>query len=621
MKHKKKHHARNPNMRRFSSFYWRRFCICLLAALAAGGMLFRNWYDETAWDITNSGGMWDSFFQEKFEDPEYFDRVMQKTGFDYEAIITPSAYDMIPSDFATLLFNPKTGEYHTSQPMARACTLEYGETKWYTCTDPETLRTLMQFDYHPHHLPYSLTGALEGKFYTTTVVDSIYVKGNEFRPAFIHKERYFEQKQIGESVDVSPADTDGWTFLPRGETKAKWRESNPYADGSEFYETDLCKNAFEFSSAYISSPPDNLPQKIIEQLASKFDQFYADYEYRLNARLQFAADYAAGKYPDMDDETAGERSEDAITEEEVRQLVQTLGNEMLNLSYIYNIERYACFGSQTVMIGGEQWKLMHFEQYHFWEQYIISLGNAALLLLLAAVLAALIWSAGIYIRYRKHFAIDEYRRMLTGTLAHDLKTPLTAISGYAENLREDTHADKRIYYSDAILQNTAYMDRIIADVLDLSKLETDSTVPRTQTDLLPLAQAMFEPYAQQLAERGITPEITGSGSMNCNAKMIEQALGNLAANAVRYTQEGGSIRVTVAARCIRIENDIPEDIPDAQALAEPFVKGDAARSSRTGSGLGLAIVSRIAALNGCKLHLRAENGVFIAELQQTKKHR
>lgn len=98
----------------------------------------------------------------------------------------------------------------------------------------------------------------------------------------------------------------------------------------------------------------------------------------------------------------------------------------------------------------------------------LSTGLLAMLVFLAVFLAV---GGFRYMKAKSAYDMKCYRIETTNAMAHDLKTPLTAISGYAENLLSQVQVDKREYYAKAILSNIEYMDQMIHDILELSKSE------------------------------------------------------------------------------------------------------------------------------------------------------
>ncbi|MBP1591591.1 MAG: HAMP domain-containing histidine kinase, partial [Oscillospiraceae bacterium] len=131
---------------------------------------------------------------------------------------------------------------------------------------------------------------------------------------------------------------------------------------------------------------------------------------------------------------------------------------------------------------------------------------------------------------------DEYRRSVINSLSHDLKTPLTIISGCAENLKENVDPEKREFYEDAIIENAKYTEKIINDALELSRSENNSKAPEFEKfELRPMAEEIIKKYDVPASERRVTVNITGNSSVKADRKMINQLLENLISNAVKYT--------------------------------------------------------------------------------------
>ena len=218
-------------------------------------------------------------------------------------------------------------------------------------------------------------------------------------------------------------------------------------------------------------------------------------------------------------------------------------------------------------------------------------------------------------RYRKEYEMNEYRNGLTAALAHDLKTPLAAISGYAENLIANIHTEKREAYADSILKNTQYIDRLIADTLDLAKIEKAAEVSSEQCNTEKIIKDALVHFSEEIQAKKLVVKLDGTGTVKANPQMMSQMITNLIGNAVRYTPEKGTIEINADSRSLRISNDVNETVKDAPDLIKAFRKGDAARSSCSGSGLGLAIVKQIADLHGFRFDVDSENNKFTAYIK------
>lgn len=220
-----------------------------------------------------------------------------------------------------------------------------------------------------------------------------------------------------------------------------------------------------------------------------------------------------------------------------------------------------------------------------------------------------------YMRYRKEYEMNEYRNGLTAALAHDLKTPLAAISGYAENLIANVHTEKRETYAESILKNTQYIDRMIADTLDLAKIEKAAEVSSEQCNTEKIIKDALVHFSEEIQAKELVVKLDGTGTVKANPQMMSQMITNLIGNAVRYTPEKGTIEINADSNSLRISNDVTENVINAKELVQAFRKGDAARSSCSGSGLGLAIAKQIADLHGFRFDVNSENNKFTAYIK------
>ncbi len=266
-----------------------------------------------------------------------------------------------------------------------------------------------------------------------------------------------------------------------------------------------------------------------------------------------------------------------------------------------------------VLFNGERCKLFIDYKVNAWTDtakmlYCIFVAVFFLILTLIAFLRCWVKNS----KNKAQYAFEDYQHALTNNLAHDLKTPLAVIGGYAENLiemRKDVGSEKELKYLSSIMKNVSYTDDIIAKTLKLCETEQIKKLNKTKVDIKALVEKLAEKYRTALEEKSIELNISGSGEVTADIDVLATAVENLISNAVKYTYEGGCIKITADKNQLSVVNDIAENI-DTKDLLMPFVKGDKARSDKNSHGLGLAIASAAAEQNGFKLKLECKEKNF-----------
>jgi two-component system, OmpR family, phosphate regulon sensor histidine kinase PhoR len=212
---------------------------------------------------------------------------------------------------------------------------------------------------------------------------------------------------------------------------------------------------------------------------------------------------------------------------------------------------------------------------------------------------------------------DAMRRDFVANVSHELKTPLTVLSGFLETMRELplSEAD-RARYLEMMEQQSSRMQNIVRDLLVLANLEGDGRPP--SDDLLDMRALLrhLEEDANSLSggHHRITFNTDEALTVAGSETEIVSALGNLVTNAIRYTPEGGTIDVTwqrVRERAIFSVRDSGLGIPKEHIprLTERFYRVDRSRSRDTGgTGLGLAIVKHVLQRHHAELEVTSEEG-------------
>lgn len=216
--------------------------------------------------------------------------------------------------------------------------------------------------------------------------------------------------------------------------------------------------------------------------------------------------------------------------------------------------------------------------------------------------------------------LEQIRTDFASNVSHELRTPITAIRGYAEVLAEQVADSELVKYVRVIERNATRLSAIIEDLLALARLEQseETELDHTLVDLRSLAEdvaAMLRPLAD---ERSITLAVDAAHvpPVDGNRQLLEQALVNLATNAIRYSGEGASVWISIAGPSVsEAELSVIDTGPGIEAghlerLFERFYRVDRGRSRREGgTGLGLAIVKHIALVHGGRVEVESRVGV------------
>ena len=209
------------------------------------------------------------------------------------------------------------------------------------------------------------------------------------------------------------------------------------------------------------------------------------------------------------------------------------------------------------------------------------------------------------------------RQDFTANVSHELKTPLTVISGYAELMEAGMiEGDAVGHYAKEIHHNSDRLLSLINDIIHLSEMDrTEYEVPMGKVNLSDLAQSCMESMHMAAEKRGVSLRYVGEpATIYGNKELLEELLWNLCDNAIRYNKENGMVKVqveknkdTVALTVSDTGIGIPAE--HQERIFERFYRVDKSRSKETGgTGLGLAIVKHIVTQHDAKLELESVPG-------------
>ncbi len=219
---------------------------------------------------------------------------------------------------------------------------------------------------------------------------------------------------------------------------------------------------------------------------------------------------------------------------------------------------------------------------------------------------------------------DRQRYLIISDIAHDLKTPMTTVSGYAQALSDGMvkDADEQEYL-DAITTKTARMNEMINLLFDYTRLNSEGyEVTLTKLDICELVRetvaAAF--YDIEKANDEVDVDIPEEQiNLNIDKLQMTRVINNLITNAIRHNNTGTKINVTLRDDGDDIKifvADSGDEIPEklAEGLFQPFVMGDESRQTKGGTGLGLSIAKKIVELHHGRIKLSQKPEVLRYQL-------
>ena len=214
-------------------------------------------------------------------------------------------------------------------------------------------------------------------------------------------------------------------------------------------------------------------------------------------------------------------------------------------------------------------------------------------------------------------AVSNMRKEFSANVSHELKTPLTSISGYAEIMKNGMVRPADIpVFSERIYKEARRLITLVEDIIKLSKLDEESVeLEKEEVDLYDLTMEIVSRLSPQASQKHIRMEMTGE-QVNCFGirQILDEMVYNVCENAIKYNNEGGRVSVWVGATLdgpkISVSDTgigIPKE--HQERIFERFYRVDKSHSKeRGGTGLGLSIVKHGALLHGAKVSVDSAPG-------------
>ena len=214
--------------------------------------------------------------------------------------------------------------------------------------------------------------------------------------------------------------------------------------------------------------------------------------------------------------------------------------------------------------------------------------------------------------------VETMRRDFIANVSHELRTPLTVVGGFLESLQEytDLSEEERARFFELMRDQTLRMQRLVEDLLTLSRLESAANPLQEEIVQVPQLLQQLHSEAQGLSQgrHRISLEIANESGVFGAEGELRSALGNLISNAVRYTPQGGEIvvrwdMVNGEGRFSVKDSGIGIEAEHSPRLTERFYRIDRSRSRETGgTGLGLSIVKHVLTRHQGRLEVTSEMG-------------
>lgn len=214
----------------------------------------------------------------------------------------------------------------------------------------------------------------------------------------------------------------------------------------------------------------------------------------------------------------------------------------------------------------------------------------------------------------EQYRVERIRREFTANVSHELKTPLTSISGYAEMIENGmAQGDDVKAFAERIRRESNRMLALVSDIITLSELDERGISEQEETvDLYALAAETVETLQGAAMVRGVTVQLSGEITLlHASRVLLSELVYNLVDNAIRYNRDHGVVSVRVFDGTLSVRDTgigIPRNHRDH--IFERFYRVDKSRSKATGgTGLGLAIVKHICERYDAILTLESAEGI------------
>lgn len=248
---------------------------------------------------------------------------------------------------------------------------------------------------------------------------------------------------------------------------------------------------------------------------------------------------------------------------------------------------------------GKEFCMVNVYHYNLWQKCGLAVKGAAVMTFLIILLLSFFFSYRHYMLQKIQWEMLSYRKNIINIMTHDLRTPLTAISGYAENIINKSQPEKNEVYLQNIVDNVQYMNELIQHVLLLSGEVDSQQQPHIESvELAEITEELIDYYAGQIEEKNIHIHQNGTCSLSVNATWFNAVLKNLIGNAIEHGKEESIVTISMDSSSYTIKNTMhPES-----------------SSENNRKGMGIAIIKEVLEYYGYQMQVSEKDNMFTVKL-------
>ncbi len=259
----------------------------------------------------------------------------------------------------------------------------------------------------------------------------------------------------------------------------------------------------------------------------------------------------------------------------------------------------------------EKTELQYAEKFNVLEHCIDRIGLIFVYTLILFLMSGIIVALMSWRTVKNQMKLEEKRRDMINSMAHDLKTPLFIISGYAENLIECVKTSEEREYANSIVEQANSMNEMIYTMLDLSRLNADDySLSMEEFSLSDLVSEILLNYNNFYEEYILGYSCDCDATITGDKKLLECVIRNFIENSLKYTDDKNSINIELEEHKFTISNSVSKETEiDIKHIWEPE-KYSRKNENKTGNGLGLSLAKSVLDMHKFKYSAELSNSTI-----------